>query len=321
LKIHVAIAAHKGKYMSEQKLEVEVEGDQLEIEIEDDRPDQDKNVTPIKSDPTDIPEDEIRQYSDNVKKRIQQLTHARHDERRVKEEAIKEREAALAYAKQIADENAKLKEKLTSGESTLIKTMQVATEKELDEAKRKYKEALYTGDADKIATAQEEFSKAVIKAEKVKSFKPVAQEQLQPAENQAYNQTKPYVDPKADKWKRSNPWFGQPGDPGVDDEMTHFAMGVHKKLTREYGDQFAATDEYYERIDARMKEKFPEYYGTQAEPEVQRRPATVVAPASRSSPPKKVKLTASEANMAKRIGVPLEEYARHVAKLRMEGKL
>jgi len=318
LKIHVAIAAHKGMTMPDQdRLEVEIEGQPVEVEIEDDRPDQDKNISPIKSDPTEIPEDEIRQYSDNVKKRIQQLTHARHDERRVKEEAIREREAALAYAKQIADENARLKEKLTTGESTLIKTMQVASEKDLDEAKRKYKEALYTGDADKIATAQEEFSKAVIKSEKVKQFKPVAPEQLQNTDNPTYNQ----VDNKAVRWKSSNPWFGQPGDPGVDDEMTYFAMGLHKKLTRDHGDHYAATDEYYEKINSRMREKFPEYFGERAEPETYKKPATVVAPASRSSPPKKVKLTASEASMAKRIGVPLEEYARHVAKLRMEGKI
>ncbi len=309
----------------EGKIEVEVEGEgATEIEIVDDTPESDRNATPIKSDPEDIPDDEIRQYSDNVKKRIQQLTHARHDERRAKEEALREREAAIAYAKQIADENNKLKEKLTTGESTLIKTMQVATEKELDEAKRKYKEALYTGDADKITTAQEELSKAVIKAEKVKGFKPAAQEQLQMAENQTYNQPSPpqYIDNRASRWKASNPWFGQSGEPGVDDEMSHFAMGVHKKLTREHGDHYAATDEYYERIDARMREKFPEYFGKQAGPESYRKPASsVVAPATRSSPPKKLKLTASEANAARRIGVPLETYARELAKLRMEGKL
>jgi hypothetical protein len=308
---------------SEGKVEVEVEGDQIEIEIENDAPPEDRNATPLRSDPADIPDDEIRQYSDNVKKRIQQLTHARHDERRTKEEAIREREAALAYAKQIADENTQLKAKLSSGETTLIKTMQIATEKELDEAKRKYKEAMYTGDADKIANAQEEFSKAVIKAEKVKQFKAPPQEQLQPTENTTYNQPAPQqvIDPKADRWKRQNPWFGQPGETGVDDEMTYFAMGLHKKLTREYGEQYAASDEYYERINARMKEKFPEYFGKQAEPETFRRPATVVAPASRSSPPKKIKLSASEASMAKRIGVPLEEYAKQMAKLRMEGKI
>ena len=98
---------------NEGKIEVEVEGDQVEVEIENDAPPEDRNATPLKSDPADIPDDEIRQYSDNVKKRIQQLTHARHDERRTKEEAIREREAALAYAKQIADENAQLKAKLS----------------------------------------------------------------------------------------------------------------------------------------------------------------------------------------------------------------
>lgn len=309
----------------EGKIEVEVEGEgATEIEIVDDTPESDRNATPIKSDPEDIPDDEIRQYSDNVKKRIQQLTHARHDERRAKEEALREREAAIAYAKQIADENNKLKEKLTTGESTLIKTMQVATEKELDEAKRKYKEALYTGDADKITTAQEELSKAVIKAEKVKGFKPAAQEQLQMAENQTYNQPSPpqYIDNRASRWKASNPWFGQSGEPGVDDEMSHFAMGVHKKLTREHGDHYAATDEYYERIDARLRQVFPDRFeendsAKDETPEPQkvekRQQTTVVAPATRTTSSKKITLTKSQVAIARRLGVPLEVYAKQVA--------
>jgi len=99
-------------------------------------------------------------------------------------------------------------------------------------------------------------------------------------------------------------------------------MGLHKKLTREYGEQYALTDEYYEKINSRIKEKFPEKFGEQDEPdEKPRRPASVVAPATRSSPPKKLKLTASEAAAARRIGVPLEKYAMELAKLRMEGKL
>ena len=304
---------------NESKIEVEVEGDSVEVEIENDTPIEDQGVNKLKSDPTDIPDDEISQYSDSVKKRIMQLTHSRHDERRAKEEAIREREAAIAYAKQIADENNKLKEKLSTGETTLIKTMQVASEKDLDDAKRKYKEALYTGDADKIATAQEEFSKAVIKAEKVKQFKPAPQEQLQTVETQAYNQ--PHIDTKAERWKNENPWFGQSGSAGVDDEMTYFAMGLHKKLTRDHGDHYASTDEYYERINARMREKFPEYFGKQTGQDTYRRSASVVAPASRSSPPKKLRLTQSEANTAKRLGVPIQEYAKQLAKLRMEGKL
>lgn len=304
-----------------ENIEVEVEGDNIEVEIENDTPIADQGINKLTKDPTDIPDDEISQYSDSVKKRIMQLTHSRHDERRAKEEAIREREAAITYAKQIAEENNKLKEKLNTGETHLIKTMQVVSEKELDEAKKKYKEALYTGDADKIATAQEEFSKAVIKSEKVKGFKPVPQEQLQPVDNQAYNQPQQYIDTKAERWKNENPWFGQSGSPGVDDEMTYFAMGLHKKLTRDHGDHYASTEEYYERINSRMREKFPEYFGKQTGQDNYKRSASVVAPASRSSPPKKLRLTQSEANTAKRLGVPIQEYAKQLAKLRMEGKL
>ena len=308
--------------MEEEKFEVEVEGDATDIEIVDDRPEADKNATPLKADPSDIPDDEIKQYSDNVKKRIQHLKHGYHDERRAKEEAQREREAAIAYAKHIADENAKLKEKLTTGESTLIKTMQFATEKEVSEAERQYKEALDSQESDRILAAQKALNAAMLKADRVKNFKPPAQN-LQPEQTQVYNPPQnTYQDRKAERWKSDNPWFGQSGQPGVDDEMTFFAMGLHKKLTRENGDQYALTDEYYEKINSRIREKFPEYFGVQDEPkEETRRPASVVAPATRSSPPKKLRLTQSEANTAKRLGVPLEEYAKQVAKLRMEGKI
>lgn len=311
----------------EGKIEVEVEGEgPTEVEIVDDRPEEDKTAKALKYDPADIPEDEISQYSDNVKKRIDKLTHARNDERRAKEEAQREREAAIAYAKQIAEENNKLKEKLTTGESTLIKTMQFATEKELSEAEREYKEALDSADSDRILNAQKALNIAMMKSERVKNFKPqvseVPQQQLPQQQTPAYNEQNTYQDRKAERWKSENPWFGQSGEPGVDDEMTFFAMGLHKKLTREHGEQYALTDEYYERINSRIREKFPEKFGIQEEPrEVTKRPASVVAPATRSSPPKKLKLTASEAAAARRIGVPLETYARELAKLRMEGKL
>jgi hypothetical protein len=307
---------------NEGQVEFEVEGDgSIDIEIVDDRPDADKNATPLKADPSDIPDDEIKLYSENVKKRIQHLKHGYHDERRAKEEAQREREAAIVYAKQIADENAKLKEKLTTGESTLIKTMQFATEKELGEAEREFKEALESQDSDRILKAQKALNAAMFKADRVKAFKP--QQQLPAPQTPVYNppQDTP-IDRRAESWKGQNPWFGQSGQPGVDDEMTFFAMGLHKKLTRERGDQYALTDEYYERINSRMREKFPEYFGIQDEPKEDiKRPASVVAPATRSSPPKKLKLTQSEANTAKRLGVPLKDYAEQVAKLRMEGKI
>jgi hypothetical protein len=311
--------------MSEEKIEFEVEGE-TEIEIVDDRPEADRNATPLKGDPSEIPDDEIKQYSDNVKKRIQHLKHGYHDERRAKEEAQREREAAIAYAKQIAEENAKLKEKLTTGESTLIKTMQFATDKEVAEAERSYKEALDSQESDRILAAQKALNVAMLKADRVKNFKPAAPEpapELPQQQNPAYNvQQNTYQDRKAETWKANNKWFGQSGEPGVDDEMTFFAMGLHKKLTRENGEHYALTDEYYEKINSRVREKFPEYFGDREPPEEKAKPpASVVAPATRSSPPKKLKLTTSEANTAKRLGVPLEKYAMELAKLRMEGKL
>jgi len=303
---------------NEDHIEVEVEGE--DVEIVDDRPEADKNATPLKTDPSEIPDEEIRQYSENVKKRIQHLKHGYHDERRAKEEAQREREAAIAYAKQIAEENSQLKEKLSTGESTLIKTMQFATEKELTEAERAFKEALDSQDSEKILKAQKALNVAMFKSDRVKGFKP---QQLPPTQTPVYNpQQEVPVDRRAESWKNQNPWFGQSGQPGVDDEMTFFAMGLHKKLTRERGDQYALTDEYYERINSRVREKFPEYFGIQDGPkEETKRPASVVAPATRSSPPKKLKLTQSEANTAKRLGVPLKDYAEQVAKLRMEGKI
>ena len=292
--------------------EVEVEGEgSTEIEIVDDTPEQDRNATPLKSDPSEIPDDEIKQYSENVKKRIQHLKHGYHDERRAKEEAQREREAAIAYAKQIADENAKLKEKLTTGESTLIKTMQFATEKELTEAERLYKEALESQDSERILNAQKALNVAMIKADRVKNFKPPAAEQtpqLPSEQTPAYNQPT-YQDRKAERWKQDNPWFGQSGDPGVDDEMTFFAMGLHKKLTREYGEQYALTDEYYEKIDARLRAVFPDAFPS----EKPAKKSSVVAPATRSTAPKKIVLTQSQVNIAKRLGLTPEQYARAVA--------
>ncbi len=309
--------------MSEEKIQVEVEDDNVEIEVVDDRPPEDRNAKTLDVDPAEIPDDEINQYSKQVQKRIQQLKHGYHDERRAKEEAAREREAALNYAKQIAEENAKLKEKLVNGESTLIKTVQYAMQKELAEAEKQYKNAVETQDADQILAAQKALNQAMMKSERAQSFKPHVEQQLQPVEQPVYNEQQVRkTDPKAEKWKNQNPWFGPREQPGTNTVMTHFAVGVHNELTYEYGDHYALTDEYYEKINSRVRDKFPEYFGDQGAPEEKpKRPATVVAPASRSYPPKKIKLTASEASMAKRIGVPLEDYARHMAKLKMEGKL
>lgn len=283
--------------------------EQITVEIEDDTPPQDQNRTPIKN--PDVSDDEIEKYSSDVQQRLKHLKHGYHDERRAKEAAVREKEEAIAFAQKLAEENKKLQERVSNGESTLIKTLQTASDGEIASAKRAFKEALESGDSDKIVEAQEKLNAVQLRHERLKSFKP-PEKDLTKQEKPVY--TPPIRDTRAESWKENNPWFGDPDH----EEMTAMAVAVHNKLTREYGNEYAKTDEYYEKINRRVREKFPEYFGdTQddAEETPKKRPATVVAPVQRSSPPKQIKLRKSQAEIARRLGVPLEEYYRKMVEL------
>ena len=284
--------------------------EKITVEIEDDTPPQDQNRTPIKN--PDIPDDEIEKYSSDVQQRLKHLKHGYHDERRAKEAAVREKEEAIAFAQKLAEENKKLQERVSNGESTLIKTLQTASDGEIASAKRAFKEALESGDSDKIVEAQEKLNAVQLRHERLKSFKP-PEKDLTKQEKPVY--TAPVArDTRAESWKETNPWFGDPEH----EEMTALAVAVHNKLTREYGNEYAKTDEYYEKINRRVRQVFPEYFGeTQDDTEEtpKKRPATVVAPVQRSSPPKQIKLRKSQAEIAKRLGVPLEEYYRKMVEL------
>jgi len=289
------------------------ENQEVQIEIEDDTPPEDRGRTPIKN--PDIPDDEISKYSDDVQQRIKHLKHGYHDERRAKETALREREEAIAYAAKIAEENKKLKEKVSSGESTLIKTLQTASDGEVNSAKKEYKEALETGDSEKIVEAQEKLQRTILRHERLKTFKP--QPELTEQEKPVYTPpTEPARDRKAESWKKDNPWFGDTENE-LHEEMTAVAVAVHNKLTREYGNEYAKTDEYYRKINDRVRQKFPEYFGDQddAEDVPRKRPASVVAPVQRSSPPKQIKLRKSQLEVAKRLGIKPELYYQHMLEL------
>ena len=285
------------------------EKEQIAVEIEDDTPPQDQNRTPIKN--PDIPDDEIEKYSSDVQQRLKHLKHGYHDERRAKEAAMREKEEAIAFAQKLAEENKKLQERVSNGETTLIKTLQTASDGEIQSAKKALQQALESGDAEKIVEEQAKLNAVQLRHERLKAFKP-PDKNLTKQEKPVY--TPPIRDARAESWKESNPWFGDPNH----EEMTAVAVAVHNKLTREYGNEYAKTDEYYEKINRRVREKFPEYFGdTQdyAEETPKKRPATVVAPVQRSSPPKQIKLRKSQAEIAKRLGVPLEEYYRKMVEL------
>jgi len=291
---------------TEDKVEFEVEGEgETQVEIVDDTPEEDRGRPPMKEPPAEVTDDELAQYSEGVKKRIQHFSKGYHEERRAKEAALREREEALKYAQALLEENKKLQTNLSSGQQALLEQAKKVVASELEDAKRKFKAAYEAGDADQIVAAQEELAAAKIKAERVNNFKPALQAKentVQPAPSAPVPApAAPQVDPKASAWRDANPWFGE------DEEMTSVALVVHKKLVKDGVD--TTSDEYYERINARMRQLFPDAFPS-AKPA---KKSNVVAPATRSTAPKKIVLTQSQVNLAKRLGVPLELYAKQVA--------
>ncbi len=267
----------------------------FDLEIEDDTPPEDRGREPLPEDiKKELDEDTLEDYSERVKNRMAQLKKVWHDERRAKEAAAREREEAIKYAQSIIEENRKLKSTLSVGEQDYLKTLKDAYEKELLIAKRDYKDAYDSGDSEKIVEAQSRMNEASYKLQNALGMKPQyqSQEALQTSQNRGqleqqinsqYNIPKP--DEKATRWQEKNTWFGQ------DPEMTSLALGLHEKLVR--SGVSPTSEEYYRRIDDTMHKRFPEYFGEtdslEEDKPAQRKPSTVVAPATRSTAPKKVR--------------------------------
>ena len=287
----------------EEAFDFEVEGDS-EIEVVDDTPEEDKGRPPMKEPPSDVTDEELSQYSEGVKKRIQHFSKGYHEERRAKEAALREREEAIRLAQNLMEENKKLQNSQGQTQQVLLEQAKKVVENELAEAKRKYKDAYESGDADALVAAQEELTTAKIKADRVSNFKPAPLQQdkpvVQPAPQPA-NEPVQQFDPKTSAWIDSNPWFG------TNDEMTALALTVHRKLVE--SGVSPTSDEYFDRINTRMRQVFPDAFPS--ERPVKKSP--VVAPATRSTAPKKIVLTKSQVNIAKRLGLTNEQYARAVA--------
>lgn len=278
---------------------------ETEIEIVDDTPEKDRNRKPMAEAPADPTDDELEAYSESAKKRIKHFTKGYHEERRAKEAAIREKEEAIRAAQAIAEENRKLKGSLNEGQKALLEQAKKVVEKELEEVKREYKNAYEAGDSDALVAAQEKMTAVKLKAERVNNFRPAPIQEEKPVVQMPRSVP---VDEKAVAWQRENAWFGS------DDEMTSFALGLHSKLIKEGLDP--RSDEYYERVNSRVRQVFPEKFDSEETadaPSQRTNKRNVVAPATRSTAPKKVVLTQSQVNIAKRLGVPLELYARKVA--------
>ena len=291
----------------EDKIEVE---EAPELEIVDDTPEPDRGRKPADEPPKEFSDDELETYNDSVKKRIKHFTKGYHDERRAKEAAYREREEALKLAQSVVEENKKLKGSLNQGQTALLEQAKKVVENELQSAKNKYKAAYEMGDSDALAEAQSELTAVTIKARELHNFKPAP---LQEERNEVQTQvTQPaQLDRKAEAWKDKNPWFGS------DRRMTSYALAIHEELTQDERLN-PSSEEYYRRIDSEMRTRFPDAFESDTEVDASPPPQkkSIVAPASRSTASKKIVLTTSQVNIAKRLGVSLEDYARQVAKQR-----
>jgi len=284
--------------------------DDIEIEIEDDTPVADRGRKPSKP-PEEITDDELENYSDKVKGRIKHLSKGYHDERRTKETALREREELENYARNLLSENGKLKGTVDRNQEILLNQAKQTVASEMANAKRQYKEAYEEGDPDALIDAQEALTTAKIRADKVANFKPTPLQEKETPVQVPERHLAPAIqrDEQAVAWADENSWFGS------DDEMTAFALGLDSKLKKEGVDPQSNT--YYEKINARMRQVFPDQFDEEPE-STKRKSSNVVAPATRSTSPRKVVLKQSQVAIAKRLGIPLEEYAKQAAKLMRE---
>jgi hypothetical protein len=279
-----------------------------EVEVVDDTPEEDRNRKPMEAPPKDVTDDELAKYDEGVQKRIKHFTKGYHEERRAKEAALREKDEAIRIAQAIVEENKKLKGSLSTNQTALLEQAKRNVANDMEEARRKYKTAYESGDSDALVSAQEEMTAVKLKSDKINSFRPPA---LQQEENVVQPRQQVYqeqpVDPKLASWKDENRWFGE------NKRMTAYALGLHEDLVNEGIP--AGTEEYYRRINSDIRERFPDQFesGSPTDAQTPSRKSNVVAPATRSTAPRKVVLTKSQVEIAKRLGVPLELYARKVA--------
>ena len=306
--------------MSEaQANKVEAEDLDFEVQVEDDTPPEDRGRTPLPQDIVEeLEKDDLDEYSDKVKKRLSQMKKVWHDERRQKEMHMREKEEALRFAQSQAEEVKRLKARVGTGERAYISEITRSTKNDLESAKVKLKSAYESGDSEAIADAQEALTDVKLKLREVERYKPSLQEDENSVEDTQQVQEAPrkahQPDPKAVDWAKRNTWFGS------DEEMTALALGLHEKLVRSGVDP--TSDDYYRRVDTTMRKRFPEAFEDedtqtteQEKPAPRTKPANVVAPATRSTAPKQIRLTSTQVALAKRLGLTNEAYARELMKL------
>ena len=285
-----------------ENLEIELELPEGEVDIREADVDDSLPDRSVVETLNNAPKDELDTISEGVQKRIDKLTYKMR-------EAERQRDEAVTYAQSMTSDNSSLRDKLKSSDSSLFKEYDNRILSDLERAKIHLKDAQEQGDGDAIATATEQLSRSAAEHENLRRLsaqqkvRSQSNEQSVEVPNAPRPQAVPEPDPRAQKWADKNDWFGS------DQAMTYAAFGIHKELVEEGVDP--SSDGYYSKVDGRMKEYFPNKFS-----EEQSAPVQQVAASSRGATGKKnarkVKLTPSQVAIAKRLNVPLEEYAKHI---------
>ena len=316
----------KGKPLEqvEEEQRQEAAEPELEIEIEDDTPPEDRGREPTPKEVVqklEVDVSELDQYSEDAKKKMIQMKKIWNDERRRADSAEREQNAAIDAAKRLREENERIRNMLTKGEQEYVAAMKTTADLQLEMAKRSYKESYDAGDSEGMMNAQQAITNATLQLDRVNNFKmPPLQEKENVVQTQEQYQPTVRPDDKVMAWQSRNSWFGQ------DEEMTASALGLHEKLKRQ--GVVIGSDEYYAALDKTMRKRFPENFDEDLEmpvPEEARevktadkpvvKPSTVVAPATRSTASKKIRLKQSQVMIAKKLGLTPEQYVRELMKL------
>jgi hypothetical protein len=292
--------------------------EEFKVEVVDDTPPEDRNRAPLpKKIVEELDNDDLEEYSEKVKKRLGQMKKVWHDERREKERATRDREEALRFAQQQFEENRQLKQRLGQGQQAYAQVYTESANNELTTAKEKLRQAYEAGDAAQITEAQELLTDAKLKLRDIQRYRPALQSgdnAVKPSQQtQAPARAPVQADSRAEKWRQENTWFG------ANKSMTALALGLHEEMVEAGVD--TRSDEYYDKLNRTMRKRFPEAFEdeteqpTREEKPVRTKAANVVAPATRSTAPRQVRLTPSQVAIAKKLGLSNEQYAKELMKL------
>jgi len=274
--------------------------EEMELEVEVKEPEDTPEVDVVE----DNSEDQFKKAESSTQKRIDRLTKKMRT-------AEREREEAMRYAQNVKSESDNLKSRLNNLDGAYVQEYSNRIDSQMKEAEQQLKQAMELGDTSAAVEAQRRFTQLAVETDRANQAKAQQKRQQEQAKQYVQQPTQQPVvkkpDPKAEDWASKNNWFGQ------DEAMTFAAFGIHKRLVEEEGFD-ATSDEYYDELDNRIAEEFPHKVKTNGAGS--KRPAQTVASVSRSATgrtsSKKVRLTPTQVDIARRLGVPLEEYAKHV---------